>query len=169
MAAKTAGDFQVLSPLGIGALTDVDTTARFTLGTKCMARDMGATAYGDGEFVYLSGVASTARGSVVTISGTNGTALIAARAVGRVALALGAVDATTKFGWYQISGKGVALCDATIAADAPLYIDGTSGRCDDTVVAGDCIMGMKAFSADDTNTLVVNMAGTCLVGDFDNA
>lgn len=169
MAAKTAGDFQVLFPVGIGALTDVDTTARFALGTRCTAKDMGSTDYGFGEFIYLTGATSTARGSVVVISATYGTALVAARAVGRVALALGAVDASTKYGWYQIQGKGVALCDSGIDIDDILYIDGTSGRVDDTVVAGDAVQGMRAVTTDDTNTCVVNLTGSCLVGDFDNA
>lgn len=169
MAAKTAGDFQVLSPVGIGNLTDVDTTARFALGTRCTARDMGATGYGEGEFIYLAGATSVARGSVVTISSANVAVLIAARAIGSVAVALAAVDAATKYGWFQTMGKGVALCDSTITDGAALYIDGTSGRVDDTVVAGDAVMGMKAASTDDTNTVVVNMTSRCLVGDFDNA
>jgi hypothetical protein len=168
MAAKTAGTWVALEPIGVGDLTTVGTTKLWPLGTKCKARDVGATAYGEGEFVYLAGVTSTARGSVVTITDTWGTALIAARATGAVAVALAAVDASTKFGWYQVRGQGVALCD-TVAANLPCYIDGTSGRIDDAAVAGDQVIGMRTVSTDDTNTCVVHMAINPSVADFDNA
>lgn len=169
MAAKTAGTFVPYEPMGFEAdLTAVDTTARHDLGTRCKAKDLGATLYGDAEFIYCSGVASTARGSVVLITDTYGTSLIAARAIGAVGLALAAVDATTKFGWYQVLGKGVALCD-TVAANAACYIDGTAGRIDDAAVAGDAVVGMRTVTADDTSTCVVNMLTRPTVGDADNA
>lgn len=170
MAAKVAGTWAVIAPAGYGNLDQVDTTQRFPLGTRCRAKDTGATDYGEGEFIYLAGVTSCARGSVVTITTGHVAVLAVARAKGAVAWALGAVDAVTKWGWFQVRGKGVALCDATIADGAPLYIDGTAGRCDDTAVAGDCIIGLIAASADDTNTIVVQAVSTYpATADFDNA
>jgi hypothetical protein len=168
MAAKTAGTWAVTSPVGFGQLDQVDTTARFPLGSRCKAKDVGSTAYGDGEFIYLSGVGSTVRGSVVLITDDYGTALIQARDKGGVGVALAVVDATTKYGWYQVLGKGVAACD-TVADGAPCYIDGTAGRIDDAAVAGDAVLGMRTSSADDTNTCLVTMASYPSVGDFDNA
>ncbi len=168
MAVKVAGTWQVLSPVGTGSLAQVDTTARFALGTRCKARDSGTTAYGEGEFIYLSGVTSTVRGSVVLITDAYGTSLIAARAIGAVAVALAIIDATTKFGWYQILGTGVASCD-TVSANLPCYIDGTAGRIDDAAVAGDAVIGMRTVTADDTATCVVNMATYPIVGDLDNS
>src|SRR5688572_15894710 len=129
MAAKTAGTWVVTEPMGVGDLSVTGTTQLHPLGTKCMAKDVGSTAYGLGEFVYLTGVTSTVRGSVVIITDTWGTALVAARSIGAVAVALSACDASTKYGWYQILGQGVAACD-TVAANAPCYVDGTSGRID---------------------------------------
>ncbi len=168
MAAKVAGTWVVTEPIGIEPLTTIGTTQLWPLGKRCKAWDKGSTAYGYGEFVYLAGVASTVRGDVCVITGVGAVTLAAAAAKGAVCLALGAVDAATKFGWFQVLGKGVARCDSTIAADAPLYIDGTTGRCDDTAVAGDLITGMTAFGADDTNTIVVNMASYPSVSNFDN-
>lgn len=168
MAAKVAGSWQVLEPIGVADLTNVDTTAAHTLGKRCKAQDKGTTAYGFAEFIYCKGVASVARGSVCLIADDFSVTLIAARAIGAVGIALGAVDAATKFGWFQVLGKGVALCD-TVAAAAACYIDGTSGRIDDAAVAGDAVQGMRTNTSDDTGTCVVTMSSYPLVGDFDNA
>jgi len=168
MAAKTAGTWIVLEPIGVGPLDSVDTAAAHVLGKRCKARDAGSTAYGFGEFIYLKGVASTVRGSVVLIKDDYSTSLVAARDKGALAVALAPVDADTKFGWYQILGQGVAACD-TVAANAPCYIDGTNGRVDDAAVAGDQIIGMRTVSADDTNTCVVNMSTYPATADYDNA
>lgn len=168
MAAKTAGTWVALTPAGYGAFTDVDTTARFPLGTRVKVKDVGSTQYGDGELIYLTGVTSTARGSVVSITDAYGTTLIAARVAGAAGLALAAVDATTKYGWYQVLGQGVAACD-TVAANAACYIDGTAGRIDDAGVAGDQVVGMRTVTSDDTGTCVVCMATYPSTADFDNA
>lgn len=168
MAAKVAGTWQVQDPIGISDITVVDATAQLPLGKRCTAYDTGATGYGFGEFIYLKGATSVARGSVCIIGDDYIVTLIAARAIGAVCLSLGAVDTATKAGWFQVLGRGVALCD-TVAAAAPCYIDGTSGRIDDAAVAGDAVMGMRTNTADDTGTCVVTMGSYPLTGDFDNA
>ena len=168
MAAKTAGNWQALEPIGIGDLTAFGTTKLYPLGKRCKAKDVGSTDYGFGEFVYLEGVASTVRGSVVTITDEWATVLVVARATGAVAVALSANNAASSYGWYQILGKGVAACD-TVADAAACYIDGTAGRIDDAAVAGDLILGMRTASADDTSTCLVTMSTYPSVGDFDNA
>jgi hypothetical protein len=104
--------------------------------------------YGPGEFIYLKGVASTAVGSVVTFNLDDGTTTLAvANAVGPVAVAMSACDAATKFGWYQIYGKGVARVLTGFADNADCYLTSTAGSVDDTDVAGDYIRGMKGASA----------------------
>jgi hypothetical protein len=168
MAAKVAGTWQVQDPIGVADLTNVDTTKQWELGRRCKARDVGSTAYGFGEFIYLAGVASVARGSVCLITDSWAVTLLTARDKGAVCVALSAVTAATSFGWFQIWGQGVALCD-TVAANAACYIDGTNGRIDDAAVAGDAVQGMRTVTSDDTNTCVVAMASYPLVGDFDNA
>ena len=167
MAAKTAGNFRASGVIGIGDLTDHGTTKLHDLGFRCKAKDLGATGYGWGEFVYLGGCAATARGSVVLIKDDYGTSLLVARDAGAVAVALSACIAG-EYGWYQVLGTGVAACD-TVAANAACYIDGTAGRIDDAAVAGDQIIGMRTVTADDTNTCVVTMATYPAVADFDNA
>lgn len=168
MAVKTAGTWMALDQIGINPDSTVGTTLLYPLGTRVKARDVGATGYGDGEFIYLEGVASTVRGSVVLITDAYATLLIDARHMGAVAVALGINAAAASYGWYQILGKGVATCE-TVSANLPCYIGSTNGFVDDAVVAGDAIIGMRTVSASDTSTCVVNMATYPAVSDYDNA
>jgi hypothetical protein len=169
MAAKVAGTWQALGKVGINPDSTVGTTLLYPLGTRVKARDMGSTAYGDGEFVYCLGVASTIRGSVVIITSTYATTLVVARSKGFVGVALGA-NVASNYGWYQVSGVGVADSTASIsAAGVQLYsVNATPGRVDEAAVAGDAIIGMTSASTDDTNTVLVNMSHPAMA-DFDNA
>jgi hypothetical protein len=129
---------------------NVDSTKKYRLGTR-------KRHFNNNEYVYLKGVTSTAQYSVVTYDDVGATALITANAVGDVAIAQGAVDATTKYGWYLIYGSGTAKCD-TIASGKACFIDGTDGRVDDAVVTGDLIVGMYSRSADSSNTCTVQLS-----------
>lgn len=106
--------------------------------------------YGAGEFIYLKGVASTAVGSWVTYnSDDNSTALLAANAIGPVAVAMAATVAG-EYGWYQIQGKAVGKALASFADNANVYATATAGSVDDAVVAGDRVKNAKGASAVDT-------------------
>lgn len=114
------------------------------LGTIVRAVD---PTYGAGEFIYLAGVSSTVRGSVVIYNPDDfSTALASANGIGPVAVAMAATVASTK-GWYQIQGKGVASVLTGFADNANCYLTATPGSIDDADVAGDYIRGMKGASA----------------------
>ena len=119
--------------------------------------DLGMRAWDDSgnEYIYLSGVSSTSAGSWVTYNENYATTLLVANAVGPVAIAMATVDATTKYGWYQIFGKNTVAKSDTIAADKALFIDGTSGRVDDLGVAGDLVIGAYSMTADSSNVATV--------------
>ena len=135
------------APLGVSQITAVDTTARHPLGTRIKAFD---PTYGQGEFIYLKGVASTALGSWVTFAqDDNTTALLAANAIGPVAVAMAATVANT-FGWYQIYGKAVGKALASYADNGLVYATATAGSVDDAVVAGDRVKNALGASAIDT-------------------
>lgn len=135
--------------LGQPAMDAVSTTARLPLGTILRAQH---PTFGEGEFIYLRGVASTAVGSWVTYNADDGsTALLAANAIGPVAIAMAATVAGT-FGWYQISGKAFGLCLASFADNANVYATATAGSVDDAIVAGDRVKLAKGASARDTLT-----------------
>ena len=108
------------------ALTEVSTTQKVPLGTIISARDRDSTSVGEGEFIYLKGVASTAAGSVVTYD--NSTYATTLSAVGGniprpVAVAMAATVANT-FGWYQIAGIAVVkkTCTVSLAAGAAVAV-----------------------------------------------
>ena len=107
-------------------------------------------------YILLGGVASTAIGSPVKWDENGTTTLLAANAVGPVAVAMAAVTSASNYGWYQIYGKGYALAGGDIVADKSLYISGTTGYVDDLDVAADFIVGMLSQAA-------AASGATCLV------
>lgn len=125
----------------------VDDTPQFALGTREKGTD---ATLGYGEFVYLKGVASTVEGSWVTYYESDyTTALLAANAIGSVAVALAATVAS-KYGWYQVRGKAVAKFAAGFADDGLVYATATAGTADDAAVAGDRVKLARGASALDT-------------------
>lgn len=132
------------------AIAETSTTANLPLGTIKNAKD---STYGAGEFIYLKGVADTVAGSWVTYNMDDGsTALLAAGAVGPVAVAMSA-NVASQYGWYQIHGKAVARAvtgSGAIADDDDLYIGTSAGEANDTTVAGDRIWNVKTASINTT-------------------
>jgi hypothetical protein len=130
--------------LGSQPIADTDTTQRHPLGTIVRAVD---PTYGGGEFIYLLGVASTAVGSWVTYNPDDfSTALLAANAIGPVAIAMSA-NVASQYGWYQIQGKAVGRVLTGFVDNANVYATGTAGSIDDAVVAGDRVKGAVGASA----------------------
>jgi hypothetical protein len=126
------------------ASTETVANAAHPLGTILRATD---PTYGAGEFIYLLGVADTAVGSWVTYNADNfGTALLAANAIGPVAVAMSA-NVASQYGWYQISGKAVGLALADYADNGLVFATATAGSIDDAVVDGDMVHLAKGASA----------------------
>jgi hypothetical protein len=137
------------SGLGVGfqPISSVSSVQNHPLGTIIQAFD---GTYGMGEFIYLKGLAATAQGSWVTYAADDfATALLAANAIGPVAVAMAATIADT-YGWYQISGKTVGKCAASYADNGLVYATATAGTIDDAVVAGDRVKNALGASAIDT-------------------
>jgi len=135
------------APIGVQGISETSTVQNHPLGFRVRAAD---ATYGEGEFIYLLGLANTAIGSVVTYNADDfSTALLAANAIGPVAVAMSA-NVASQWGWYQIYGKGVAKVLAAFADNANCYATATAGSIDDAVVAGDLVKNMKGASAIDT-------------------
>ena len=131
-------------PIGYQDIDETNTTKRHPLGKIVKAYD---PTYGEGEFIYLLGLATTAIGSVVTYNADDfSTTLLIADAIGPVAVAMSA-NVASQYGWYQIGGKAVAKTDAAVADNASLFSTTTAGSIDDAAVAGDRVQRSKAASA----------------------
>jgi uncharacterized membrane protein len=132
------------------AIAETSTVQLLPLGTRITADDTASTNYGEGEFIYLKGVASTVVGSCVLFNQDDfSTSLLAANDIGDVAFAMSA-NVASSFGWYQIYGKAVGKVLAGFADNANCYGTATAGSIDDTIVAGDRIKKCKGASAIDT-------------------
>jgi hypothetical protein len=108
---------------GAQPIANTSTTQAHNLGTIVRASD---PTYGQGEFIYLLGVASTVVGSVVTYDPA--TYLTTLSAVGGniprpVAIAMSA-NVASQYGWYQISGVAVVKkqCTVSLAAGAAVGV-----------------------------------------------
>lgn len=132
----------------VGDTSIVDATQIEILGKR------GWDASGN-EYIYLKGVASTVAGDWVIYDENYATTRLVANSVGPIAIAMAAISATTKFGWYQVFGKNTVARTDTIAADKSLYIDDTVGRVDDLGVVGDLVIGAYSMTADTANVATV--------------
>lgn len=131
---------------GVQAIHDTSTVQNHALGTIVRAVD---EVYGEGEFVYLKGVASTVVGSVVIFDQKLATTTLAvAGSRGPAAVAMSA-NVANQFGWYQVSGSAVAKAN-TVVANASVYAASPAGSVDDAVVATDKIDGARFKTADGT-------------------
>lgn len=147
MATYTTDWKPITHQLGIQPISETSTTAQHPLGTLITAKDFGSNQNGPGTFVYLKGVADTAVGSWVTYNVDDGsTALLAANAIGPVAIAMSA-NVADQYGWYQVEGKAVGLALAAFADNGNVYATATAGSVDDAVVAGDRVKNAKGASA----------------------
>ncbi len=121
-------------------LSQIDNSALYSVG-----RTYKDETNGD-EWIYLSGVTNCIEGSwltyYITSIAASVTALLAANAIGLVAIAVGANE-NSKFGWAQIFGNNLrarATTGGDAAAGAIVYRQ-ADGICDDQAVAGDMVYG----------------------------
>ena len=126
--------WKIISPtIGFQAIDATETSALVPLGTRVRARH---ATYGEGEFIYLLGVASTTANSWVTYNADDhSTTLLAANAIGAVGIAMSA-NVASSYGWYQIYGKGIGKALTGYLDNGLVYATATAGSIDDAVVAG---------------------------------
>ena len=127
-----------------GALTNISTTKQLPLGTIIRAVDPDD---GEGEFIYLLGVANTVAGSWAHFNPDDfSTTLAVANGVGPLAIAM-AANVADSYGWYQISGKASGACLTGFADNGTVYLTSTAGSVDDADVSGDYVYNAKGASA----------------------
>ena len=151
--------YAIHSLAGAQPIANTETTARHPLGTIIRATD---PTYGEGEFIYLLGVASTAVGSIVTYDPS--TYLTTLCAVGgniprSVAVAMSA-NVASQYGWYQISGQAVCkkTCTISLAAGAAVGVLTTgliAGTGSGKEINGACVAAVASATAGRTTVSVM--------------
>lgn len=119
--------------------TEVHASQKYRLGKRVQ--------FQSNEFIYLAGITACGQGSWVTFDEAHLTTLAVANGQGRVAVAGAAVDAATKFGWFQIYGKVAAKALAAFADNGKVYLTSTAGSVDDADVSADFVVGAIGRSA----------------------
>lgn len=121
------------------SFSEIDTVQQFPLNSR--QKDQNGN-----EYIYLKGVANTIVGAFVTFDEVGVTTLLAANAIGPVAIAQAATVAST-FGWYLIYGSCNGKVSAAFADNGNVYATATAGEVDDAVVAGDRVKNAVGRSA----------------------
>ncbi len=152
-----AGTWSIVNPIaGTQPIAGVDTVQNHPFGTVVRAKDIGTTNYGEAEFIYVKGVTS---GAIKKWAGynakTGALTLAVADGVYPIGVMVSTLDATTKFGWLQISGHCVGACLTAFADNGIVYLTSTAGSVDDASVIGDVVHLAKG-----------NNGGTVTVGDL---
>lgn len=142
-------------------IADASTTQNYPLGTIIRAKD---ATYGEGEFIYLKGVASTIVGSIVEYdtnfqTGLSTTALNLPRPV---AVSM-SICTASYYGWYQIGGiANMAKLSTTsfaaaaaLAASAGLAIAAATGRIMNGALVT-AVASAVSVAAPDLVTVMVN-------------
>ena len=155
--ANTQGTWRHLEArIGMQPISQVSTTANHPFGTIVRARDTGATAYGEGEFIYVKGVASGALNAWAGYNSKSGlTTLAVADGAYPVGVFLATLDATTDFGWLQIKGRCIGKCLTAYADNGRPNLTSTAGSVDDASVASNVV-----WNAEGRN------GGTVTIGDL---
>lgn len=139
---------------GLGApdLYKICDTAEYPLGTIVKGFD---DSLGEGEFIFLGGVAAVVAGDLVVYDLLPGTPTAVRTLSGThlntgypVAWAMAAIVAA-KFGWFQISGSVIANGIAA-GAIGKCFLTATAGCVDDTAINGCQVLNARLSSAIDT-------------------
>ncbi len=155
----TAATWRIRDRVGAQAIDVTDTVQNLPLGTIVRAH---SDTYGEGEFIYLLGVASTIVGAVVKYNATTWlTALITntGNQACSVAVAMSA-NVASQYGWYQISGLAVIKkTSVAVTPQVPIFLSATAGRIKVLASAGLQILNARTANL----TTIVTTTSTVVV------
>ena len=137
---------------GAQPIANTETTQKHPLGTRVKATD---PTYGQGEFVYLLGVASTVVGSMVVWDATTHQTTLSPNTAGigsSFAFAMSA-NVASQYGWYQVAGLAVAKkTNVSWEPQKAVYQSATTGRVMDTVASGKQVAGARSANLTTTTS-----------------
>lgn len=145
--------------LGIQPIAANSTVQNHPLGTIVKAYD---PTFGEGEFVYLLGVASTVIGNTVTYNATTYQTALSPNTAnndGPQAVAM-SPNVASQYGWYQINGLATVKKTAVqVLPGAKIYQSATAGRWMPTSATSKQILGARGANlttvTSTTSTVVV--------------
>lgn len=142
MAYPTGIEWRLTSPtMGAQPINQTESSQKHNIGQRVRAFDY---TYGEAEFIYLAGVASTDAGDVVTFDERNGTTALAVEgARGPAAVAMAATVAGL-YGWYAVQGAVPVNTGSNIPSRGPLYLSRTAGEVTGEAYEGEKVDGMAA-------------------------
>lgn len=153
--------YAVHSLAGAQPIANTSTTQTHALGTRVRATD---PTYGEGEFIYLLGVASTTVGDWVVWHSTTyqtalGTTTNAENKGAPVAVAMSA-NVASQYGWYQTAGNAVMKkTSVAVTPQVPIFISATAGKIKVLASSGQQILGAQTANL----TTVVTTTSTVVV------
>ena len=153
--------YAVHSLPGAQPVANNSTVQNHVLGTRIKATD---PTYGEGEFIYLLGVASTTVGDWVVWNATTyqtslGTTTNSENKGVPVAVAMAATVAS-EYGWYQTAGNAVMKkTGVAVTPQVPIFISGTAGKIKVLASSGQQILGAQTANL----TTVVTTTSTVVV------
>lgn len=137
--------------IGMQRIGEVSTSAttgkQHPLGTIVRAKD---PTYGEGEFIYLEGVANTVVGSLVAYDIVNGTTTLAPNTanMGRPLAVAMSANGANSYDWYQISGAAVIKKSAVVVSPSvALFLSGTAGRVRSSAASGKQVLNARTINA----------------------
>ncbi len=134
--------FKFSSPVvGLQPIAETSSTQKHRVGMVATAFD---ATYGEGEFIYLVGVASTASGDVCAYDSSTGATvrgvIAGTGSSGPCGVAM-SDNVASQYGWYQVRGSG-PVSAAVAAANTAAYLSATAGQVDDSTSTGNRIDGL---------------------------
>lgn len=143
MAYPTLRWYQTTPTLGAQPIDQTSASALHNLGQRIRARDY---TYGEVEFVYLPGVASTAAGDVVVLDEKASTTARATQGMrGQVAVAMAAITAGL-YGWYAVEGMVPVATYGGAISCGTAFLSPTAGAIDSVEYEGEKVDGFTIRS-----------------------
>lgn len=151
--------YSVYTIAGAQPIANTETTQKHVLGTIVRGVD---PIFGEGEFIYLLGVASTVVGSLVTYNATTWqTALTVNTAVQAVPVAVAmSANVAAAYGWYQMEGAAVIKkTGVSVNPQVTVFLSATAGKIKVAASAGLQVVGARTANL----TTVVTTTSTVVV------
>lgn len=140
MAYPSVNYRQTSPTLGAQPIAQTESAAKHNVGQRIRAMDY---TYGEAEFIYLPGVASTAAGDVVVFDEKAGTTTLARKGLrGNVAVAMAATTAGL-YGWWAVDGVVPVAAAGGAISCGPAYLSATAGAIDSIDFEGEKVDGLS--------------------------